>query len=179
MLRLSHRCAAQQGHACWRSIRTNLNRNARASSRGAAKNRRAPCRPDYSPVRARWIWTCLEIAQKTPSWIRSNHNWPAGQRKNGKEVGGYCFTENKALNGYFLERGVSSNLNMRTFLRRMTGLCLGFSEKLENLKRAVSLYFAWYIFVRVHSIIKTTPAAPAGLRDWAWTLAELLCASTR
>lgn len=35
-----------------------------------------------------------------------------------------------------------SNLTMRTFLRRMTRLCLGFSKKLENLKAAVALYFA-------------------------------------
>ena len=41
-----------------------------------------------------------------------------------------------------------ANLTMRTFIRRMTRLCLGFSKKLDNLKSAVALYFAWYNFVR-------------------------------
>jgi IS1 family transposase len=67
-----------------------------------------------------------------------------------------------------------SNLSMRTFMRRLTRLCLGFSKKLENLKSAVALYFAWYNFVRVHSTLKTTPAMAAGVTGKAWTLAELL-----
>jgi IS1 family transposase len=70
-----------------------------------------------------------------------------------------------------VERG---NLNMRTFLRRMTRLCLGFSKKLENLKYAVALYFAWSNFVRIHATTKTTPAVAAGLTDHVWTLEELL-----
>jgi hypothetical protein len=73
-----------------------------------------------------------------------------------------------------VERG---NLNMRTFLRRMTRLCLGFSKKLENLKAAVALYFAWSNFVRVHATIKTTPAIASGLTDHVWTLEELLRAA--
>jgi hypothetical protein len=48
-------------------------------------------------------------------------------------------------------------------MRRLTRLCLGFSKKLENLKYAVALYFAWYHFVRVHSTLKTTPAVAAGI----------------
>src|SRR2546426_1918397 len=35
-----------------------------------------------------------------------------------------------------------NNLTMRTFLRRLTRLSLGFSKKLENLKHAVALHFA-------------------------------------
>ena len=70
-----------------------------------------------------------------------------------------------------------SNLSMRTFLRRMTRLCLGFSKKLENLKAAVALYFAWYNFVRVHGTLRVTPAMEAGLTDHVWTLEELLTAA--
>jgi transposase-like protein/IS1 family transposase len=70
-----------------------------------------------------------------------------------------------------VERG---NLNMRTFMRRLTRLCLGFSKKLENLKHAVALYFAWSNFCRIHSTIKTSPAVAAGLTDHVWTLEELL-----
>jgi hypothetical protein len=47
-----------------------------------------------------------------------------------------------------------SNLSVPTFMQPLTRLCLGFSKKLENLKYAVALYFAWYNFVRVHSTLK-------------------------
>ena len=67
-----------------------------------------------------------------------------------------------------------SNLSMRTFMRRLTRLCLGFSKKVENLKYAVALYFAWYNFVRVHSTLKTTPAVAAGITNRIWTSGELL-----
>ena len=69
-----------------------------------------------------------------------------------------------------------SNLTMRTFLRRMTRLCLGFSKKLENLKAAVALYFAHYNFCRIHGTLRVTPAMEAGLTDHVWTLEELLMA---
>ncbi len=46
------------------------------------------------------------------------------------------------------------NLTMRTFIRRMTRLCLGFSKKLENLKYAVALHFAHYNFCRIHGSLK-------------------------
>jgi transposase InsO family protein len=59
-------------------------------------------------------------------------------------------------------------------MRRLTRLCLGFSKKLENLKYAVALYFAWYHFVRVHSTLKTTPAVAAGIAYQAWALQQLL-----
>ena len=67
-----------------------------------------------------------------------------------------------------------SNLSMRTFLRRMTRLCLGFSKKLENLKAAVSLYFAHYNFCRIHGTLRVTPAMEAGLTNHVWSLQELL-----
>ena len=66
---------------------------------------------------------------------------------------------------------------MRTFLRRMTRLCLGFSMKLENLRYAVALYFALSNFCRIHATIKTTPAIASGLTDHVWTLKELLTAA--
>ena len=67
-----------------------------------------------------------------------------------------------------------ANLTMRTFIRRMTRLCLGFSKKLDNLKAAVALYFAWYNFVRIHGSLKVTPAMEAGITDRIWTLRDLL-----
>src|SRR5438270_13642850 len=43
-----------------------------------------------------------------------------------------------------------SNLSLRMHLRRFTRLTNAYSKKLENLKAAVTLYFAWYNFVRVN-----------------------------
>jgi len=67
-----------------------------------------------------------------------------------------------------------SNLNMRMFMRRLTRLCLGFSKKLENLRYAVALYFAWYNFCRIHGTLKVTPAMAAGISTEIWPLERLL-----
>jgi hypothetical protein len=63
---------------------------------------------------------------------------------------------------------------MRTFLRRLTKLSLGFSKKLENLKHAIALHFAFYNFCRVHRSLRVTPAMAAGIADHIWSLIELL-----
>jgi len=71
----------------------------------------------------------------------------------------------------FVER---QNLTMRMQLRRFTRLTNAFSKKLGNLKAAVTLYFAWYNFCRIHQTLRVTPAMEAGLTDHAWSLEELL-----
>jgi len=76
----------------------------------------------------------------------------------------------------YIER---SNLSMRTFMRRLTRLCLGYSKKLDNLRYAIALYFAYYNFCWLHSTLKTTPAVAAGLTDHRWTLEELLIGVSR
>src|SRR5262249_49438899 len=63
------------------------------------------------------------------------------------------------------------NLTMRTFLRRLTRLSLGFSKKFENLRHAIALHFAHYNFCRVHKTLRVTPAMEAGITDHVWTLA--------
>lgn len=68
------------------------------------------------------------------------------------------------------------NLNIRTAMRRFTRLTIGFSKKWEHLKAALSLYFAYYNFVRVHSSIRCTPAMEAGITDRLWTMRDLLAA---
>ena len=50
------------------------------------------------------------------------------------------------------------NLTMRMQLRRLTRLTNGFSRKLDNLKAAIALHFAYYNFCRVHSSLRLTPA---------------------
>jgi IS1 family transposase len=66
------------------------------------------------------------------------------------------------------------NLTMRMSIRRLTRLTNGFSKRVDNLKAAVSLHFAYYNFVRRHLSIKTTPAVASGVAEKAWTLGELV-----
>jgi transposase-like protein/IS1 family transposase len=67
-----------------------------------------------------------------------------------------------------------SNLSMRTSIRRLTRLTNAFSKKWENLYAALSLYFAYYNFCRIHSSIRCTPAMESGLTEHIWSLRELL-----
>ena len=71
----------------------------------------------------------------------------------------------------FVER---QNLTMRMAIRRMTRLTNAFSKKLENLKAACALHFAYYNFCRIHQTLRVTPAMEAGLTDHAWAIAELI-----
>ncbi|HZP31955.1 MAG TPA: IS1 family transposase [Candidatus Acidoferrales bacterium] len=64
------------------------------------------------------------------------------------------------------------NLTIRMQLRRFTRLTNAFSKKLDNLKAAISLHFAWYNFVRIHSSLRVTPAMAAGISDHVWDFAE-------
>ena len=71
----------------------------------------------------------------------------------------------------FVER---QNLTIRMACRRFTRLCNGFSKKLENLKAALALHFAWYNLVRIHRSPRITPAMAAGVVDHIWDLNDLL-----
>jgi transposase-like protein/IS1 family transposase len=71
----------------------------------------------------------------------------------------------------FVER---QNLNMRMAMRRFTRLTNAFSKKLDNLKYALAIHFAYYNFCRVHSTLRVTPAMEAGLTDHVWNVGELL-----
>jgi hypothetical protein len=68
------------------------------------------------------------------------------------------------------------NLTTRMQLRRFTRLTNAFSKKLENLKAALALHFAWYNFCRIHSTLRVTPAMAAGIADSVWHLSELITA---
>lgn len=67
-----------------------------------------------------------------------------------------------------------NNLTMRCHIRRMTRLTNGFSKKLANLKAAVSLWFCYYNFCRIHGSLKITPAMEAGLTNSVWKLEEIM-----
>lgn len=70
-----------------------------------------------------------------------------------------------------------ANLSVRMHLRRFTRLTNAHSKTLLHLKAAVSLYIAFYNFVRVHQTIRLTPAMQAALTDHVWTIQELITAS--
>lgn len=57
------------------------------------------------------------------------------------------------------------NLTIRMACRRFTRLTNAFSKKLDNLKAALALHFAWYNFVRIHRSLRMTPAMAAGVAD--------------
>jgi hypothetical protein len=62
-------------------------------------------------------------------------------------------------------------------LRRFTRLTNAYSKKFTNLQAALTLWFAFYNFCRVHTTIRVTPAMQAGLTDHIWSVAELLGAA--
>ena len=55
-----------------------------------------------------------------------------------------------------------SNLTMRMQMRRFTRLTNAFSKKWDNLHAALSLYFAYYNFCRIHSSIRMHPSDGIG-----------------
>lgn len=66
------------------------------------------------------------------------------------------------------------NLTMRMAIRRFTRLTNAFSKKLDNLKAACALHFAYYDFCRIHTTLRVPPAMEAGITDHVWSLRELL-----
>jgi len=65
---------------------------------------------------------------------------------------------------------------MRMGIRRFIRLTNAFSKKLDKLKAACALDFAYYNFCRIHKSLRVTPAMQAGLTDHIWTLRELIAA---
>ena len=67
-----------------------------------------------------------------------------------------------------------SNLSVRMGQRRFTRLTNAFSKKWENHWAAVSLWYGFYNFCRVHKSLKVTPAMEAGIANHIWSVRELL-----
>jgi IS1 family transposase len=66
----------------------------------------------------------------------------------------------KFVSTSYVER---QNLTMRMHMRSFTRLTNAFSKKIENHCHALSLYFVYYNFVKIHSSLSVTPAMQAGL----------------
>jgi IS1 family transposase len=67
-----------------------------------------------------------------------------------------------------------SNLSLRMGVRRFTRVTNAFSKKWENHWAAVSLWYTFYNFCRVHKSLRVTPAMQAGIADHIWSVRELL-----
>ena len=66
------------------------------------------------------------------------------------------------------------NLTIRMSMRRLTRLTNAFSKKLDNLKAAVALHFAYYNFCRIHKTLRTTPAMAANITGTVWEIGDIL-----
>ncbi|MGE3176770.1 MAG: IS1 family transposase [Vicinamibacterales bacterium] len=74
-----------------------------------------------------------------------------------------------------------ANLSIRMQQRRFTRLTNAFSKKAENHAAAVSFYFMYYNFCRVHQTltkerggVHCTPAMAAGVTDRVWRVEDIL-----
>lgn len=65
------------------------------------------------------------------------------------------------------------NLTMRMQMRRFTRLTNAFSKKLDNHIHALSLYFVYYNFTRIHKTLRVTPAMEAGITDRVWDMTDI------
>lgn len=79
--------------------------------------------------------------------------------------------DRKQISTSYVER---QNLTMRMSMRRFTRLTNGFSKKVENHVHALSLYFMYYNFCRIHQTLRVTPAMKAGVTDHVWELQEII-----
>ncbi|TRZ55325.1 MAG: IS1 family transposase [Rhodocyclaceae bacterium] len=80
----------------------------------------------------------------------------------------------KDVSTSYVER---QNLTMRMHMRRFTRLTNAFSKKLENHMHAISLYFMFYNFCKIHKTLRVTPCMEAGITDHVWDLEEVIMMS--
>ena len=77
----------------------------------------------------------------------------------------------KNVSTSYVER---QNLTMRMHMRRFTRLTNAFSKKLENHMHAISLYFMFYNFCKIHKAHRSTPALMAGVTDKLWEISDIV-----
>jgi IS1 family transposase len=77
----------------------------------------------------------------------------------------------KDVSTSYIER---QNLTMRMHMRRFTRLTNAFSKKLENHMHAISLYFMFYNFCKIHNSLRVTPAMAAGISDTLWEIFDIV-----
>jgi hypothetical protein len=63
---------------------------------------------------------------------------------------------------------------MRMSMRRFTRLTNAFSKKIDSHIDALSLYFVYYNFARMHKALKVSPAMAAGISDRLWSMEDIV-----
>ena len=63
---------------------------------------------------------------------------------------------------------------MRMHMRRFTRLTNAFSKKFDAHIHALSLYFTFYNFVRMHKTLRMSPAMAAGCRIMLWSMEDIV-----
>lgn len=77
----------------------------------------------------------------------------------------------KLISTSYVER---QNLTMRMHMRRFTRLTNAFSKKLDNHMHAISLYFMFYNFCKIHKSLRVTPAMEAGISKTLWEISDIV-----
>lgn len=77
----------------------------------------------------------------------------------------------KLVSTSYVER---QNLTMRMHMRRFTRLANAFSKKLDNHMYAISLYFMFYNFCKIHKSLRVTPAMEAGISKTLWEISDIV-----
>ncbi len=67
-----------------------------------------------------------------------------------------------------------SNLTMRMSMRRFTRLTNAFSKKIDNHVHALSIYFVFYNWIRIHKTLRVSPAIAAGLTGQLMTWEDII-----
>lgn len=104
-----------------------------------------------------------------------------GEPKDGRVASSECIgarkqpvfgnPDPKHISTSYVER---SNLSMRMHMKRFARLTNAHSKKLANHRHAISLYFTFYNWTRIHKTLRTTPAMAAGIADRVWTMEEII-----
>jgi IS1 family transposase len=77
----------------------------------------------------------------------------------------------KHVSTSYIER---QNLNLRMGMRRFTRLTNAFSKRATPHYQMICLYTVFYNFVRIHKILRCTPAMAAGLSQTLWSVDDIL-----
>lgn len=77
----------------------------------------------------------------------------------------------KHVSTSFVER---QNWSVRTSLRRYTRLSNGFSRKLENHAAALALNYFAYNFIKIHRMLRVSPAMAASDETRLWSVEDLV-----
>jgi len=113
------------------------------------------------------------LRQAYKGWERGSEPWDLGggsarNRASVRERGHHTW-----MGTAYASHVERQNLTVRMQLRRFTRLANAFSKKLDNLKAALALYFAWYNFCRIHSTLRVNPAMADGIADHIFSIEEI------